>query len=206
MRCSTGATSRRARRCQFIDALEAKLKALGCGTDCDGQRPLLCDGSRQAMGPGRARLARDRARRGDRRKRRARRGRDMRTPRIKSDEFVEPRVIGGGASAADGDQVICFNFRADRARELTAALALEQFTGFARPRSPRVGYVCMTEYDRSFESAAGVRPRGREEHARRGLARAACATCASPRPKNTPTSRTSSTAAPRSRSRSRSAC
>jgi 2,3-bisphosphoglycerate-independent phosphoglycerate mutase len=67
-----------------------------------------------------------------------------------SDEFVEPRVIAGGAPLKDGDQVVCFNFRADRARELTAALALDQFDGFARPRFPRVGYVCMTEYDRSF--------------------------------------------------------
>src|SRR3990172_5301179 len=51
---------------------------------------------------------------------------------------------------ADGDQVICFNFRADRARQLTAAIALDNFTGFARPKFPKVGYVCMTEYDRSF--------------------------------------------------------
>jgi 2,3-bisphosphoglycerate-independent phosphoglycerate mutase len=68
----------------------------------------------------------------------------------KSDEFVEPHVIGERAPMADGDQVICFNFRADRARELTAAIALDGFSGFRRPRIPKVGYVCMTEYDRSF--------------------------------------------------------
>jgi 2,3-bisphosphoglycerate-independent phosphoglycerate mutase len=68
----------------------------------------------------------------------------------KSDEFVEPHVIGERAPMADGDQVICFNFRADRARELTAAIALEGFSEFRRPRIPKVGYVCMTEYDRSF--------------------------------------------------------
>jgi 2,3-bisphosphoglycerate-independent phosphoglycerate mutase len=50
----------------------------------------------------------------------------------------------------DGDQVICFNFRADRARQLTAAIALEDFNGFKRPRFPKVGYVCMSEYDRAF--------------------------------------------------------
>ncbi len=66
------------------------------------------------------------------------------------DEFVEPRVIAGHAPIADGDQVICFNFRADRARQMTAALTLENFNGFKRPRFPRVKYVCMTEYDRSF--------------------------------------------------------
>ena len=68
----------------------------------------------------------------------------------KSDEFVEPHVIGERTPMADGDQVICFNFRADRARELTAAIALDGFSGFRRPRIPKVGYVCMTEYDRSF--------------------------------------------------------
>ncbi|MGC2495968.1 2,3-bisphosphoglycerate-independent phosphoglycerate mutase [Candidatus Binatus sp.] len=68
----------------------------------------------------------------------------------KSDEFVEPHVIGERTPMADGDQVICYNFRADRARELTAAIALDGFSEFRRPRIPKVGYVCMTEYDRSF--------------------------------------------------------
>jgi 2,3-bisphosphoglycerate-independent phosphoglycerate mutase len=68
----------------------------------------------------------------------------------KSDEFVEPHVIGERSPMQDGDEVICFNFRADRARELTAAIALDGFSEFRRPRIPKVGYVCMTEYDRSF--------------------------------------------------------
>jgi len=68
----------------------------------------------------------------------------------KNDEFVEPIVIGRPVPMADGDQVICFNFRADRARQLTAAIALTDFSEFARPRFPKAGYVCMTEYDRSF--------------------------------------------------------
>jgi 2,3-bisphosphoglycerate-independent phosphoglycerate mutase len=68
----------------------------------------------------------------------------------KSDEFVEPYVIGERAPMADGDQVVCFNFRADRARELTGSIALDGFSEFRRPRIPKVGYVCMTEYDRSF--------------------------------------------------------
>jgi 2,3-bisphosphoglycerate-independent phosphoglycerate mutase len=68
----------------------------------------------------------------------------------KSDEFVLPHVIGDRAPIRDGDQTICFNFRADRARQLTAAIVLEGFSGFIRSRIPKVGYVCMTEYDRSF--------------------------------------------------------
>src|SRR5205085_10077661 len=46
--------------------------------------------------------------------------------------------------------VVSVNFRADRARQLTASIALEDFNGFQRPRFPKVGYVCMTEYDRNF--------------------------------------------------------
>jgi 2,3-bisphosphoglycerate-independent phosphoglycerate mutase len=68
----------------------------------------------------------------------------------KSDEFVEPHVIGERSPMQHGDEVVCFNFRADRARELTAAIALDGFSDFRRPRIPRTGYVCMTEYDRSF--------------------------------------------------------
>ena len=87
---------------------------------------------------------------------------------IKGDEFVEPTIIGAPHPMADGDQVICYNFRADRARELTTALTQADFTGFARPRIPQVGYVCMTEYERSLQSAAGLRARRRARPARRG--------------------------------------
>lgn len=68
----------------------------------------------------------------------------------KGDEFVEPRVVAGGVRVEDGDGVVCVNFRADRARQLTAAIALRDFAGFARPRVAQVGYLCMTEYDRSL--------------------------------------------------------
>ncbi len=85
----------------------------------------------------------------------ARRAVEAAYERGQSDEFVEPYVIYDHASPKplvnDGDQVICFNFRADRARQLTAALALRDFGGFTRPRTPRIGYVCMTEYDRTFK-------------------------------------------------------
>lgn len=69
----------------------------------------------------------------------------------KGDEFVEPSIIGAAHPMSDGDQVICYNFRADRARELTTALSQERFTEFARPRVPKIGYVCMTEYARSLD-------------------------------------------------------
>ncbi|HEX9860646.1 MAG TPA: 2,3-bisphosphoglycerate-independent phosphoglycerate mutase [Nitrospirota bacterium] len=72
-----------------------------------------------------------------------------------NDEFVRPTVImEEGAPAgtiSDGDGVIFFNFRTDRAREITRAIALEDFDGFDRPARPRLAsYVCMTEYDETF--------------------------------------------------------
>jgi 2,3-bisphosphoglycerate-independent phosphoglycerate mutase len=71
------------------------------------------------------------------------------------DEFVRPSVITDDgepvATVRDGDGFIFFNFRSDRAREITRAIALDDFDGFNRHCHPRLaGYVCMTEYDASF--------------------------------------------------------
>ena len=53
----------------------------------------------------------------------------------KNDEFVEPAVIGDYAGMRDGDALLCFNFRADRVREIFAAFLAPDFKGFARPRA-----------------------------------------------------------------------
>ena len=71
------------------------------------------------------------------------------------DEFVVPCVICNGdtpvGTLRDGDGFIFFNFRSDRAREITRALALDDFDGFPRPDRPKLAsYVCMTEYDATF--------------------------------------------------------
>lgn len=69
-----------------------------------------------------------------------------------TDEFVEPCVIGTPATIDDGDGVIFFNFRADRAREMTRALTLTEFSGFSRRKIPQLSnYVCLTEYDETFD-------------------------------------------------------
>ncbi len=75
--------------------------------------------------------------------------------RGQGDEFVEPRIIAGGAALGDGDVVIFFNFRADRARQLTAALAGVCEQRFAkelmRRRVPKLAsFVCFSEYDAAF--------------------------------------------------------
>jgi 2,3-bisphosphoglycerate-independent phosphoglycerate mutase len=76
--------------------------------------------------------------------------------RGETDEFVKPTVVEGGAPLRDGDAVIFFNFRADRARELTNAITNvrpEVFEGQLerKRRVQTASFVCLTEYDASFE-------------------------------------------------------
>ncbi|HHO47101.1 MAG TPA: 2,3-bisphosphoglycerate-independent phosphoglycerate mutase [Desulfobacteraceae bacterium] len=75
--------------------------------------------------------------------------------RGENDEFIKPIVmVDGGlpvAVVADNDGVIFFNFRADRARELTRAFTDKDFTAFAVSKRPNLaGFVTFTEYDRRF--------------------------------------------------------
>ena len=64
-----------------------------------------------------------------------------------SDELMEPYVVGDGAPAQDRDAIIFFNFRPDRARQLTRALLENDFDGFARKRVPRdLTFVTLTDY------------------------------------------------------------
>src|SRR6266403_1365118 len=64
-----------------------------------------------------------------------------------SDEFVLPAVVGGYRGMRDGDAVLCFNFRADRVREILSAPLDPGFSGFARPRVVRFAAAAgMTQY------------------------------------------------------------
>ena len=63
------------------------------------------------------------------------------------DEFIPPSVIGTGRAINDGDSVLFFNFRADRARQLTEALIAQNFQGFNRQKKPQIArFVSMTHY------------------------------------------------------------
>ena len=68
-----------------------------------------------------------------------------------TDEFMVPTVIVKDGvpvgTVNDQDSVIFFNFRPDRARELTRAFCMDEFAGFDRGERPQVLYVCFTEYD-----------------------------------------------------------
>ncbi len=68
--------------------------------------------------------------------------------RDENDEFVKPSVIDGTSPVDDNDAVIMFNFRPDRAREITRAFVDDDFDGFKRPSRPaNLCYICMTQYD-----------------------------------------------------------
>ena len=100
----------------------------------------------------------------------------------KTDEFVEPFVVGDYKGVEKGECALHFNFRPDRARELTRALAINDFDGFARSGGPPFegAYACMTTYDASFglpiaypkESYANIFP---EVVARAGYKQFRCA-------------------------------
>lgn len=101
--------------------------------------------------------------------------------RGETDEFIKPTVVldqAGRPKAIirDGDGVVFFNFRADRARQLTSALLRPDFNEFAIPRHPKLaGLVTMTRYEKDFELPIAFPPQSLEhilgeEVSRHGLA------------------------------------
>ena len=66
--------------------------------------------------------------------------------RGETDEFIKPTHVGGEARIRDGDAVLFFNFRPDRARQMTRALGERDFAGFDRGSAPRVHLTTLTEY------------------------------------------------------------
>lgn len=76
--------------------------------------------------------------------------------RGETDEFVKPTVITDSegkpeATVQDNDSIIFFNFRPDRARQLTWAFVKEGFEGFVKEKHPKVYYVCMAQYDETID-------------------------------------------------------
>lgn len=85
-----------------------------------------------------------------------------------TDEFVEPTVIVDEQGEPvgrikHGDVVMMYNFRADRARQISYAFTEETFTGFERPGGyPDVHYVCLTQYDISIKAPIAFPPQNLE--------------------------------------------
>ncbi|RXA18993.1 2,3-bisphosphoglycerate-independent phosphoglycerate mutase [Methanosarcina sp. MSH10X1] len=76
--------------------------------------------------------------------------------RGETDEFVKPTIIMDSegkpeAVIQDSDSLIFFNFRPDRARQLTWAFVNKDFEGFPREKHPKVHYVCMAQYDETLD-------------------------------------------------------
>jgi 2,3-bisphosphoglycerate-independent phosphoglycerate mutase len=71
----------------------------------------------------------------------------------KTDEFIEPILLEESGRLRDGDTLIFFNFRSDRAREITAALTQADFSGFDRGKTTKaLTVVSMTQYDKEFKN------------------------------------------------------
>jgi len=72
-----------------------------------------------------------------------------------TDEFVIPTVVDGGSPVKAGDSLIFFNFRPDRAREITRAFVDPDFDGFVRDGGlVPLNFVCMTEYDATMPNVS----------------------------------------------------
>ncbi len=80
-----------------------------------------------------------------------------------TDEFVEPVVCDKSGMISDNDSIIFFNYRPDRAREITRAFVDPAFDGFKCERFP-VTYVCNTEYDATMPNVLVAFPRLRVEN------------------------------------------
>jgi len=83
------------------------------------------------------------------------------------DEFVVPTVIIDDegqplGKIQEGDSVIFFNFRSDRARQISHAFVDEEFTDFVRKEHPKVHYVCLTEYDVTLKAEVAFPPQNLE--------------------------------------------
>jgi 2,3-bisphosphoglycerate-independent phosphoglycerate mutase len=78
--------------------------------------------------------------------------------RDETDEFVKATVVGEEARIRDGDAVLFFNFRPDRARELTRALGEPDFDEFDRGEAPTVALTTLTEYQEEWDYPVAFPP------------------------------------------------
>jgi 2,3-bisphosphoglycerate-independent phosphoglycerate mutase len=78
--------------------------------------------------------------------------------RGETDEFVKPTLVGEEGRVRDGDAVLFFNFRPDRARQLTRALAEPGFDEFDRGDAARVKLATLTEYQEDWDYPVAFEP------------------------------------------------
>ncbi|WP_227353590.1 2,3-bisphosphoglycerate-independent phosphoglycerate mutase [Haladaptatus salinisoli] len=80
-----------------------------------------------------------------------------------TDEFVEPTLVSGGPALDDGDAVIFFNFRSDRARQLTRMVADIDPVWEFETHPPDVRFVMFTQYDKEFDLPVAFPPHQPED-------------------------------------------
>jgi 2,3-bisphosphoglycerate-independent phosphoglycerate mutase len=78
--------------------------------------------------------------------------------RGETDEFVAPTALAGATPMHDGDAVVFMNFRADRARQITAAFVDPAFDGFTAHRPKLSRFTCLTEYDAKLPAPVAFAP------------------------------------------------
>ncbi len=79
--------------------------------------------------------------------------------RGETDEFIKPTIVGSSdGNVKKGDSVIFFNFRSDRARELTRAFVKGKFNKFKRRKIINLHFVCLTQYDSSIKAPVAFPP------------------------------------------------
>ncbi len=78
--------------------------------------------------------------------------------RGETDEFIRPTVVGDYDGMAEGDAVLHFNFRPDRARELVRALGEPDFDEFPRGAAPAIHLTTLTEYQKGWEYPVAFPP------------------------------------------------
>jgi len=82
-----------------------------------------------------------------------------------NDEFVVPFIMDGTERISDNDSVIMYNFRPDRAREITRCFVDDAFKGFERKSRPAgLTYVCMTQYDATMPNVSVAFPPEKPEN------------------------------------------
>ena len=147
---------------EYIEALEAKLKEMGFGqiatvmgryyamdrdkrwerTEKAYRALVLGEGFKVTRAEAAVALAYDRG---------------------ETDEFVSPTVVVNGEGqpwglVKEGDSIIFYNFRPDRARQITRAFVDDDFTGFSREKIKNLYFVCFTQYDKTIAAPVAFLP------------------------------------------------
>jgi len=78
--------------------------------------------------------------------------------RGETDEFIKPIVMVDAPVVKDNDSLIFFNFRGDRAREITSCFTDPDLKGFTRKVHPKAHFVCLTQYDITIDAPVAYPP------------------------------------------------